>query len=287
MNIIESNAPQLRDSFILVEKNRYYMYGSGWECYRSDGDLRKWSKLEKQLVITPDDFVENRWAPEVHRYQGAYYMFTTYRSDLTQRRGCKIFCAESAEGPFREISKGTITPAQHSCIDGTLYVDEEQQPWMVFVHEWVCTEDRIGRMAAAKLSPDFTHFISEPIELFRADEPTWANNALQITDGPFLYRTQNGKLLMLWSNFCEQGYCVAIAESENGRIDGKWKHQPQLLYSRQQPGDYDGGHGMIFRALDGQLYLSMHSPNAACEERNEKPVFIPVMETDDGIELVR
>ena len=189
--------------------------------------------------------------------------------------------SDSPEGPFIEITNGHITPLEWDCIDGTFYVDEENQPWMIFVHEWVSTDDNVGRMAAAKLSDDLTYFISEPIELFRADEPEWAKHG--VTDGCFMYKTEDNQLLMLWSNFDKNGYCVAIARSENGKIDGEWVHDKKQLFSKETYGRYDGGHGMIFTDIDGQMYLSIHSPNSPVDDRLEKPIFIPVFEESGAI----
>lgn len=56
--------------------------------------------------------------------------------------------------------------------------------------------------------------------------------------------------------------------SDNGEIDGKFTQMEPLFME-------DGGHGMVFRALDGQLYLTLHSPNVHLEER---PCFYPLVE---------
>lgn len=282
MYIIESNVPRLRDPFVLAENGTYYMYGTGWVCYKSTGDLTKWEKVENRIVIEPEGFVKCDWAPEVHKYNDAYYMFTTYYSLKTEHRGSTILKSLSPEGPFEEITNGHITPLEWDCIDATLYVDEANNPWMIFVHEWTSTEDNVGRMAAARLSEDLTHFVSEPVELFRADDPTWTKH--NVTDGCFMYKTSDGRLLMIWSNFAgaegEQGYAVGMAYSENGKPDGKWIHCENLLYSTALSGGYDGGHGMIFNGFDGKKYLSIHSPNTPDEKngRMEMPVFIPVHE---------
>ena len=203
VEIIETNVGKLRDPFVLAENGTYYMYGTGWVCYKNSGDLKHWIKSEKELVVIPSECCGDQWAPEVHKYNGKYYMFTTYRSSKTSRRGCTILKSDSPEGPFVEITNGHITPAEWDSIDGTFYVDEDNQPWMIFVHEWVSTDDNVGRMAAAKLSDDLTYFISEPIELFRADEPEWAKHG--VTDGCFMYKTEDNQLLMLWSNFDKNG----------------------------------------------------------------------------------
>lgn len=273
---IESGVECLRDPFVLVENGVYYMYGTNWNCYKSTGDLTKWELLPYP-VNDPEDCQKQKWAPEVHKYNGEFYMFTTYFSKKRQRRGCTIMKSSSPEGPFTEITNGHLTPDNWDCIDATLYIDKQNKPWIIFVHEWVCMPDKVGTFAIARLSDDLTKIISEPVEIFRADEPVWAGNG--VTDGCFAYRTSEGKLLLLWSNFAKAGgYCEAISYSDNGEIDGKWIHEEKLLFSMQDSGKYDGGHGMIFDGLDGKKYLVLHSPNTPTEERRESPVFLCVKE---------
>ena len=140
-------------------------------------------------------------------------------------------------------------------------------------------------MAAARLSDDLSQLVSEPIELFRADSPSWTNQ--RVTDGCFMYTTEQNELLMLWSNFTDDGsYSVGIAKSDNGRIDGNWKHQDSLLFTKKNGEKYDGGHGMIFKDFDGKLYLCLHSPNSPCKDCRERTVLIPVCEKDGTLEIL-
>lgn len=287
--ILETGIPQLRDPFLLKHGSVYYMYGTGvakngdwldttYACWRNDtGRLDGgWTLIERPVYVRPALAEKNLWAPEVHFYNGVFYLLATYYSSKTQHRGATILRADSPEGPFVEITNGTLTPDQWDCIDATLHVEPDGQPWLVFVHEWTCMPDHVGTMAAAKLSNDLTRLISEPIELFRSDEPAWATG--KITDGCFMYTTHAGQLLMLWSNFDEGGYCEAIAHSGNGRIDGKWLHEEAPMFTRGMAGDFDGGHGMIFTDTDGQSYLCLHAPNNPTPERREMPILIPVRE---------
>ena len=150
---------------------------------------------------------------------------------------------------------------------------------MVFVHEWTSTDDKVGRFAAAKFSDDLTSLISEPIELFRADAPSWSTN--NVTDGCWMYTTKDGELLMLWSNWDKYGYCVGIARSKSGDIAGPWTQDEDMLYSRVMKNitnDYDGGHSMIFKTPSGQMYLALHSPNSSSAGRPETPIFVPIKE---------
>ncbi len=277
--LVSVGIDRLRDPSVLVVDGTYYAYGTGWECYKNTLTRTElydtWTQVPN-IVVEPGDVAGDRWAPEVHLYNGAYYMFTTYRSTKTGHRGCTVFKSDSPEGPFVNISNGHITPTDRDAIDGTLYVDPDGQPWMIYVGEWTGTDDGIGRMMAAKLSNDLSRFVSTPIELFRADDASWCRS--QVTDGCWMYRTEDGQLLMLWSSSDDYGYCVGIARSVSGKVEGPWTHDKELLYSKWMTAKYDGGHGMLFTAPDGQLYLSIHSPNAAQGTRKEKPVFIPVRE---------
>ncbi len=293
--MIVSNVEGLRDPFVLFEQGVYYLYGTGvvnndwdntvWDCYVNEsGSLKgEWKKTEHLVYQKPDDAQKQLWAPEVHKYNGMYYMLCSYFSSNTQHRGSAVFQAPSPMGPFIEISNGHITPHDKDCIDATLYVDNNGQPWLIFVHEWTCTDDGIGRMDAAKLSDDLTHLISDPVELFRADSPAWTKQC--ITDGCFAHTLSDGKIVMLWSNNDTDGYCIGVAHSKCGNIDGEWEQEHAPLYKRGVIDHHDGGHGMIFADQDGKQYICCHSPNTPCEECRERTVFILIEEQNGTVRI--
>ncbi|MBR6004282.1 MAG: glycoside hydrolase, partial [Lachnospiraceae bacterium] len=112
--------------------------------------------------------------------------------------------------------------------------------------------------------------ISEPVELFHASEAPWIvdiRGGNYVTDGPFIFTDDNGKITMLWSSFGKEGYTLALAKSESNTIHGPWKQVPKLLFEK------DGGHGMLFKALDGKIMGALHSPNKTGFER---PYFFDV-----------
>ena len=288
----------VRDPYILVYDGLYYMYGtglattSGYGC-RVSPDLENWSDPYNVFVSDASfDAAGDFWAPECHYYNGSFYLFASYRSKTTGYRGTSVFKASSPLGPFEEISDGHITPHDADHIDGTLYIDEEGTPWMAYVCEWTATEDGIGRMAVAKLSDDLSHFVSEPKEVFSAHDARW--NASAITDGPFIYKTSEGSLLMLWSTISHEGYCVGIARSSNGKINGDWSQELTRLYSKSffisKDNAFDGGHPMLFNRNDGQLMLAIHSPNSSSGEGDSKvfehAVFYEIEEKNNTLRIV-
>lgn len=290
-NITTENI-RVRDPFILPYGDKYYLYqtktefeGKGVVCYVSE-DLKNWSDPQ-YVFVAPENFhgLKNFfWAPEVHYYKGNFYLFTSVFSSRFNHRTIAIYRADNPLGPFVDITDGAISPTDWDAIDGTLYIDKQGAPWMVFVHEWTSMPDHNGSMVAARLSEDFTRLISEPIHLFYAKDPKWATNG--VTDGPYLCRTQQGDLLMIWSNFSEKGYVVSRMRSKNGEIDGEWV-QDEMLYQKDLRADFtaDGGHGMIFQRHDGKYMLSLHGPQILQKGEYEHLLLLEVEDTGDNIRI--
>ena len=293
---MKRNEINVRDPYILVEDSKYYLYGTrGYQCweegegldvYVSD-DLENWSG-PTEVFTKPEGFWadKNFWAPEVHKYNGSFYMLVSFKSD-DRCRGTQILKADSPMGPFLPHSDGPVTPKEWECLDGTLYV-ENGVPYMVFCHEWVQVKD--GEMCAIQLTEDLKEAVGEPILLFTASEPSWSTGLGEsswsegskaknyVTDGPFLYKTEGGRLIMIWSSFASGAYCEALAYSDNGSLLGKWEHDERLLFAE------DGGHGMIFRDKSGRLKFVCHQPNIKLKER---PVMVDLMEAAETLYAVQ
>lgn len=282
-----------RDPCIVPYEGVYYLYsshGTGYQVETST-DLRFWSSPKTIFDSTMDpNFkgIGDYWAPECHYYNGKFYLIATYKSSLNNHRGCGVWVSDTPDGKFELISDNHITPFDWDAIDGTLYVDPSGQPYMVFVHEWTSLPNGIGRMCYAKLSDDLSRFISEPVEIFAADDPVWTDQC--VTDGCYMYRTQDGELLMIWSNFANEGfsnYTIGIAKSDNGDITGNWIQQETVLHTNDNDSVYsvfNGGHGMIFEGFDGNTYITFHAPNDAGEWMT-MVMYLPIIEKDGTIVL--
>lgn len=263
---MKSSEFRIRDPFIVPYEGKYYMYASsyprhGFKAYVSE-NLEDWSE-PIEVTNFPEDFwgTEDFWAPEVHIYKDHFYLFGSIRSE-TQNRGTQIFKSASPLGPFEPISDGPATPRDWVCLDGTLYCDKDGTPYMIFCHEWKQIHN--GTMCYAQLSEDLTHFVTEPKLMFAAHDYPFIKNISKdgdenyVTDGPFLYRCEDGSLLMIWSSVGEKGYLESVLKSDNNEIDGKWIAQ-NLLF------ETDGGHGMLFRDFEGNLKFAFHYPNKGAE----------------------
>ena len=298
---------RIRDPFVLADAKAktYYLYGAehylGESCdetgvwVRKSADLKNWSG--PRHAMTAPKGIQCVWAPEVHEYRGAYYMFATLKEypdanrplvmmgptpDWSSEMGglwkswhaVWIYRAERPEGPFLPVSGRPVTPPGWIALDGTLAV-QDGRPYLVFTHDWAQVAD--GTIELAPLTDDLSALAAPPKTLFRAS--TIAPGTLRgVTDGPFVYRSpKSGKLFITWSThnpaklkMNQGGYCVVSSESASGRLEGPWTNHHIIF-------DANGGHGMTFRALDGSRKFVLHNPELWGSERLAIYDF-----TDDG-----
>lgn len=292
----------IRDPFIYADSNTktYYLYQTkdtvidgrsygGVIAWRS-ADLQKWLGPIRVFTCPKDNFLNGYvWAPEMHAYDGKYYLFLTINSDIKWKasqkgwgeynhRVVQVMRADSPEGPFAPMSDMPTTPIDQMALDGTLYV-EDGTPYMVYCNEWIQRVD--GTYRLAQLTPDLSRTVDDGHDLFCASAIPWGTGSLNaesgirsyVSDGCFLWRTSK-KLLMLVSSFGKDGYAVGVAESLTGKITGPWLlHDEPLTH-------HDGGHGMIFRDFSGQPWLLIHSPNSPSGQERAK--LLKVEETSEG-----
>ncbi len=285
------NDIRVRDPYILADSvsKTYYLYVQtgnrlvnndtikGVEVYASK-DLKKWEGPKTVFSAADDHWGKSQiWAPEVHTYQGHYYLFVTFTSDKDLKkngqkaeqlqRGTQILKADSPLGPYRPFSNRSTTPKDWMSLDGTLWV-EKGIPYMLFCHEWA--QIGTGTVELVRLKNDLSRAKGKPKTLFEATDADWVQRFSYksdptiggyVTDGCFVYRTKKGKLVMIWSSFGKNGYALGQAVSQSGSVKGPWKQIKPLIF------DENGGHGMIFKTFDGDLKLALHQPNGNTLER--------------------
>lgn len=297
----------LHDPFMVAYQptHTYYLYtsnrgrlsgteGVGTMVYKSK-DLLNWERPKAVFIVPDGAFAQQGgWAPEVHEYKGRYYLFTTLHNEervletppvswkTNYVRGTIAAVADSPDGPFEMLNPdAAVPPADFMTLDGTLYIDQENQPWMVYAHEWLQKVD--GTMEAVRLDGELSKAVGDPIHLFKASDAPWLNQSIKpdtgvqhyITDGPQLYRTKDGHLLMLWSSYENSSYVQTVARSRSGELQGPWEQLDPLVKG-------DSGHGMLFETFDGQLMMVLHRPF-----RNALGKLYEMKDCGDHLEVVR
>ena len=297
------------DPFILPDASdhTYYMYstgGGGRVMGRASKDLVNWTEPFVVMEFPETHWAGNRaasWAAEVHPYKGKYYLFTTSHTRETMvslpgrgdipHRATQIYVADSPRGPFRDFTGNKPhTPWDWAALDGTLWI-EDGVPYMVFCHEWLQTVD--GTMELVRLPDDLGVPTEAPVTLFKASDAPWSGEMLelgektngmdiggQVTDGPWVFRTQTGRLGMLWSSWGKERYAIGVAYSESGSVKGPWVQEPRPLF------EDNGGHGMLFRTFEGELKLCMHWTDQRDERPGRRPVIRDVDDSGDKLRLL-
>lgn len=262
----------------------------GVMAYRSK-DLKNWSKPAVVFKLPVDNWAnDGAWAPEVHLWNGKWYMFVTFHNEALPlegagrrplyRRSTILAAADRLAGPFSPVRAGApIVDASRMTLDGTLYLDRKGKPWLVYSHEWLQTTD--GTIEAVPLDNDLAP-IGDPKILFHGSAARWADgkpqkegDTIYVTDGPELFTTRTGTLLMLWSSYDKDGYVQGLARSTSGNILGPWEQLPPLV--RQ-----DSGHGMLFQSFDGSLMMVLHRPF-----KNARGKLYVMKDIGESVEIVR
>lgn len=292
----------MSDPFVFPDEKTktYYLTSTGGRLYKSK-DLKMWEGPHK-IIDLKGTWMDSLWvaAAEIHQFGDKYYLAGTWSDHTTlieavprrynvPRNQTQLLVADSIEGPYKPLVQDfdfCLGPEDWDIIDGTLY-EENDTVYLVFVHEWTQIID--GTMDYFPLSKDLTHRTAEPTTIFRASEAAWSMEMNSIgeatfgtkmpgwvTDGPQLFRTQTGKLGMLWSSWGKTRYAQGIAYSESGSIKGPWVQEPEAF-----KGD-NSGHGMLFTTFEGKRLFIIHH---AEEKGPRKPQLWEVDDSGDKLVL--
>ena len=167
--------------------------------------------------------------------------------------------SNNPDGPFVPMKDSIYLPPHQPTLDGTLWIDKDGKPYMVYCYEWL--QNWNGTIEKIELKPDLSGSIGESKLLFRASDAPWSrekdengkDKPNKVTDGPYLFNTATGRLGMIWTSWIHDVYTQGVAYSQSGTLDGPWIHEKDPI----TPLNF--GHGMLFRDLKGKLLMSIHS----------------------------
>ncbi|MFR1357790.1 MAG: family 43 glycosylhydrolase [Ruthenibacterium lactatiformans] len=146
-------------------------------------------------------------------------MLASFKAE-NRRRGVQILRAKSPLGPFVPISDGPITPPEWESLDGTLYLDGQGRPWLIFCHEWTQLGD--GAICGMRLEKDLSAAAEAPVTLFHASQSGWSvadtgqivrkTGENYVTDGPFYTGARTEHLDALVKH-ARCGYAVGLQKA--------------------------------------------------------------------------
>ncbi|WMI65697.1 glycoside hydrolase family 43 protein [Aestuariibaculum sp. YM273] len=292
---------RLSDPAILADKasQTYYMTGTGGLLWKSK-NLKFWegpyhvAKTNPSSWMGPNPMI---WAAELHQYNNKYYYFATFTNrdvkidtvagNIIERRASHILVSDKPEGPYVPMADDIYLPANKPTLDGTFWVDTNGKPYMVYCYEWL--QNGNGTMEKIELKPDLSGSIGEGQLLFKASDSPWSrekgengqDKPNKVTDGPYLFKTETGRLGMIWTSWIYDVYTQGVAYSESGTLDGPWIHEKDPI----TPPNF--GHGMLFKTFEGKTLMSVHSHKKVNDRTVRIPHLFEVDLTGDKLEVIK
>ncbi|MEC7785018.1 MAG: glycoside hydrolase family 43 protein [Bacteroidota bacterium] len=272
-NLTAIDAIRLSDPYILADEatQTYFMTGTGGKMWKSK-DLSYWEGPFDVVETDPNSWMGPKpmiWAAELHQYKDRYYDFATFTNravkidtvdgNIIERRASHILVSDTPDGPYKPMEDDIYLPADMPTLDGTFWVDEDGKPYMVYCYEWL--QNGNGTIEKIELKLDLSGSVGEAELLFRASDSPWSrekdkdgnDKPNKVTDGPFLFKTETGKLGMLWTSWIYDEYVQGVAYSESGTLNGPWIQEEKPITPRNY------GHGMLFTTFDGKTLMAAHS----------------------------
>lgn len=287
----------VHDPFIMPDpvSGIYYLYQG--RTARMSIDLVNWCAPQTVFTVPEGTWANPRqapWAPEAWYFNGKYYWFGTLHNRNTvlaeastqgqacgdcgqiwqtqTARGTIVAKSDSPMGPFEMVNtESPVAPADFMTLDGTLFVDRDGTPWMVYAHEWIQKID--GTIEAIRLEQDEAGDLTgrgtgDPIYLFKGSDAPWYGQEARadnvqlppyVTDAPSFFRTASGELLMYWTSYRKHNneYVVTRARSESGELTGPWTQEDVVITENK-------GHSMLFwtfadKGEKSQLIMALHN----------------------------
>jgi len=286
--------PSVHDPVLIQQNNTYYLFctGNGISVLSST-DMKTWKREAPVFARPPQWAVDiipgfrgHIWAPDIARYNGAYYLYYSVSAfgKNTSAIGLAINKTLDPNDPaFEWVDQGLVIQSvpgvtNWNAIDPNLIVDEKGTPFLAFGSFW-------DGLKLVQLSPDAKSTDQDirlmPTIASRKTDPNMANppaiegNPVDAggnsIEAPFIFKRQKYYYLFASIDYCCKGvnstYKMVVGRSKT--LTGPYVDQAGVpMYKGggtillEGDKDWHGvGHNAVVR-LKGQDYLVFHGYDA-------------------------
>ena len=263
------------DPFVLYDEasGKYYMYCTGgkFRCWSSD-TFKSWTELGDAYTETEKSFgTQNYWAPEVYKWNGAYYMvYSAARpaegslSSTGLRHSIGLAKADSPAGPFTDVYDHPLYAPDSSVIDASLLFDDDGKIYLFYAKD--CSENvvdgkKTSQVFGIELAQDLSGTVGEPV-LLATPQAAWEKQSGSTlwNEGPCVFKKNGTYYLLFTANYyASAAYSVGYATSASPLGTYTKAAENPIL---RGDGVYTSGtgHCSVTRSPDGsELYLVYHS----------------------------
>ena len=290
------------DPYVLYDEasGKYYMYCTGgkFRCWSSD-TFKSWTELGDAYTETEKSFgTQNYWAPEVYKWNGAYYMvYSAARkvegslSSTGLRHSIGLAKADNPAGPFTDVYDHPLFAPDYSVIDASLLFDDDGKIYLYYARD--CSENvvdgkKTSQVYGIELASDLSGTVGEPV-LLATPTSAWElkSGGTLWNEGPCVFK-QNGTYYLLFTAnyYASAAYSVgyATASAPLGTYK-KAAENPILIGDGKKTSGT--GHCSVTRSPDGtEMYLVYHSHADVTQTTNpvanRTPCFDKLVVRPDG-----
>ena len=263
------------DPYVLYDEasGKYYMYCTGgkFRCWSSD-TFKSWTEHGDAYTVTEKSFgTQNYWAPEVYKWNGAYYMvYSAARkvegslSSTGLRHSIGLARADNPAGPFTDVYDHPLFAPDYSVIDASLLFDDDGRIYLFYARD--CSENvvdgkKTSQVYGIELAADLSGTVGEPV-LLATPTSAWElkSGSTVWNEGPCVFKRNGTYYLLFTANYyVSASYSVgyATASSPLGTYT-KAAENPILIGDGKNTSGT--GHCSVTRSPDGsEMYLVYHS----------------------------
>jgi hypothetical protein len=256
------DAIALADPTIFLDKGTYYLYGTssdrGFEVYQS-ADLKNWKGpvgRNNGLALSKGESFGTKgfWAPQVFKYNNAYYMAYTADEQIAIAKG------GSPLGPFKQIQLKALSGIGKQ-IDPFIFFDTDGKTYLYHVKL-----KEGNRIYVSEMKSDLSDVVQETTKECISGVLPWENTEKTewpVTEGPTVIKHQSLYYLIYSANdFRSKDYAVGYATAPSPI--GPWtKYSGNPIISREKL-KYNGtGHGDLFKNKSGNYRYVMHTHHSS------------------------
>lgn len=252
------------DPMIVEHEGTYYLYSTGGTklSVRTSKNLKTWSSSKQIFALSQTSWgVDCCWAPEVHEYNGKFYLFFCGRDSNKIFHGSVAVC-DTPDGTFKPITDTPLLNFSYSVIDLSFFEDDDGKTYIFYSKD--CSTNKIGSKKVSQsfgieVSNDFTKLIGEPV---LCSEPTQAWETVSgntiWNEGPVVFK-RNGTYYLLFSANYYQSKDYAVGYCTSDTVLGLYdKPKDSCILKGNGETITGSGHcNLLF--LGDEIYLTYHS----------------------------
>ena len=283
-----SLADDAADPMIIEHEGTYYLYATGNKILsvRTSKNLTTWSEKKQVFALADTTWgVSNCWAPEVHEYNGKFYLFFCGRGSDSIFRGSVAVC-DTPDGTFVPVTENALLDFGFSVIDLSFFLDDDGKTYIFYSKD--CSTNKVNgkkvsQSFGVEVSNDFTRLIGEPV-LCTTPDVSWElkSGGTIWNEGPVVFK-ENGKYYMLYSaNYyqsADYGVGYAVADSILGPYT---KPKSNCIISGNGETITGPGHCNVL-TVGGQRYVVYHAHTIPPNTDNGRSLYInEIIVREDG-----